>query len=112
MGDYREAFRKVLRTVRMICGYSQDSVAKALGVSRSTYTYYETGKTSPDVQTVSKLANIFNVSAEILVFPEEYVGTDLSNVRAPRKFSEQPQRIGELRAEEKELIAKHRLEKK
>lgn len=109
MGDYRENFRKMLRALRTVCGFSQDSVAKALGVSRSTYTYYETGKTSPDVQTVSKLAKIFGVSVEVLMYPEEYAGEDLGKVRAPRKSAERPQRIGELRAEEKELIARYRL---
>lgn len=111
MGDYREDFRKVLRALRTLCGFSQDSVAKALGVSRSTYTYYETGKTSPDIQTVSQLARIFDVSVEVLVYPEEYVGLDLARARPPKKTAERPQRIGELRAEEKELIAKYRLNK-
>ena len=34
-----------LRTFRMENGYSQSHLANVLGIERSTYTYYETGKT-------------------------------------------------------------------
>ena len=39
---------RTLKKLRKNCGYTQKEVAKELGVDRSTYAYYETGKTTPD----------------------------------------------------------------
>ncbi len=58
---------QTLKKLRENSGYTQQQVANALSIERSTYTYYETGKTTPDIKTLSKLAKIFNVSfAEML----------------------------------------------
>ena len=48
-------------------GYTQQQVADYLQVSRSTYTYYETGKTEPDLENIKKLAALFHVSLEELL---------------------------------------------
>jgi len=56
-----------LKQLREKCGYTQQDLANALKIDRSTYTYYETGKTSPSISTVVKLAQIFNVSYSVLL---------------------------------------------
>ena len=61
---------KTLKKLRENCGYTQQQVADALSIERSTYTYYETGKTTPDINTIIKLSKIFNVSY-IDIFEEE-----------------------------------------
>ena len=61
---------KTLKKLRENCGYTQQQVAAALSIERSTYTYYETGKTTPDINTIIKLSKIFNVSY-IDIFEEE-----------------------------------------
>ena len=43
-----------LRQARLQAGYSQQNIADALNVNRATYTYYETGKTSPDPVTLKR----------------------------------------------------------
>ena len=48
-----------LRQARLQAGYSQQNIADALNVNRATYTYYETGKTSPDPITLGRIARIF-----------------------------------------------------
>ena len=50
-----------LKYYRENCELSQQQVANVLNVDRSTYTYYETGKTTPSASTLLKLAKIFNV---------------------------------------------------
>lgn len=64
-----------LREYREACALSQQQVADALNIERSTYTKYETGKTEPNLVTLVKLAVIFNVSPEallpVLVEPEK-----------------------------------------
>lgn len=57
---------KILKKLRENCGFTQQQVADTLNIDRSTYAYYETGKTTPDINTIIKLAKIYNVSyAEI-----------------------------------------------
>ena len=41
--------------------YNQEKIAELLGISRSTYTYYETGKTEPSQETLLKLCNISEI---------------------------------------------------
>ncbi len=43
-------------------GLTQQQVADRLKIERSTYTYYETGKTKPDINTLIKIAKVFNVN--------------------------------------------------
>lgn len=53
---------KTLRKLRENSGLTQQQVADAINVERSTYAYYECGKTTPDIDTIIQLAKIFNVS--------------------------------------------------
>ena len=62
---------QALKRLRENSGYTQQQIANALSVERSTYTYYETGKTTPDIKTLSKLAKIFNVTLAELLESEE-----------------------------------------
>lgn len=59
-----------IRAIRKACGFTQQQVAAVLNVDRSTYTYYETGKTTPDIHTVKLLANLFNLSIDDLLADE------------------------------------------
>jgi transcriptional regulator with XRE-family HTH domain len=46
---------------------SQVEVARALGISRSGFSMYELGQREPDMETVRKLANYFNVTTDYLL---------------------------------------------
>ena len=46
---------------------SQEEVASALGISRATYANWEVGRTSPDPDTLRRLADYFRVSLDDLV---------------------------------------------
>ena len=48
-----------LRRARAQAGLSQREVAQHLGVSRPTYTYYETGHTTPSVFDLYRLAQLY-----------------------------------------------------
>ncbi len=56
-----------LKFIREYRKLSQQKVADILYVDRSTYTYYEVAKTEPDIFTIIKLAEIFNVELIDLV---------------------------------------------
>lgn len=93
-----------LRYYREACALSQQQVAAALKVERSTYGKYETAVTEPSLYSLVKLARIFNIPAsELLPDLEEEVPTfvqmrDLSADAA----------IYQLSKEERGLIAQFR----
>ena len=56
-----------LKEARKATRMTQAEVAKILGVNQNTYSYWETGKTKIDNVSLSKLAEIFNVSIDYLL---------------------------------------------
>lgn len=56
---------KRLRTKR---GMTQDALAERLFVSRQTVSNYENGKSTPDIDTLVKLAEIFGTDANELIY--------------------------------------------
>lgn len=47
--------------------WTQSFVADKVGVARTTYTAYESGSKTPPLETVSKLADIFETSTDYLI---------------------------------------------
>lgn len=60
-------FGRRIRTVRVYQGLSQEEVARYLGLNRSTYTYYEVGKSRPNLVILKKLCEYLRVSPEFLL---------------------------------------------
>lgn len=105
MSDYYKALREMLRSVRLACGFSQRAVAEALGITRSAYTYYETGKTAPDIPALLTLASVFSLPAEAFLHPEDFAGLESARRRVPKRIEPDLSHIGNLREEEKALVA-------
>lgn len=55
-----------LKEIRKQNGTTQVSLAKFLGIDQTTYSGYETGKSNPDINTLIKIANYFNISLDYL----------------------------------------------
>ena len=63
-----ESLKKIRKQYKM----TQEDVAKFLGISRSGYTYYETGKTVPSVETLKRLAIMYDTTIdEVVGMPQE-----------------------------------------
>jgi len=56
-----------LKQLRQQCELTQKQIADTLSIDRSTYSYYETGKTSPPLDTLVRLAKMFNISTDNLL---------------------------------------------
>lgn len=56
-----------LKDLRKAHSYTQDYVATALGVVRQTYSHYETGKRTPDTETLYKLAGLYDIPVNDLI---------------------------------------------
>ena len=64
MGDN---FNENLKEARLKSGISQKDLAESIGVAKSTYSLYESGKREPNVDTIKKIASSLNVSADTLL---------------------------------------------
>jgi transcriptional regulator with XRE-family HTH domain len=61
-------FGEHLRKLRKLnTNYNQEDLAKLLKISRSTYTYYETGKSEPGQETLRKLCEILEIDFNTLL---------------------------------------------
>lgn len=56
-----------LRRLRDKKGYKQKEIANYLCVSRSTYAYYENGKTEPSLDAIVKISNLYGISIDRLL---------------------------------------------
>lgn len=56
-----------LRILRKKHDMRQKDVADYLSITQTAYSYYESGLREPDINTLIKLAKLFNVSLDILV---------------------------------------------
>lgn len=56
-----------LKALRVALGLTQQQIAEALDIERSTYAYYEIGKSAPDIKTIAKLLKIFNITYDDLL---------------------------------------------
>ena len=58
-----ESLKKIRKQYKM----TQEEIAKLLGMGRSGYTYYETGKTVPSIEVLQKLSAIYNTTIDAIV---------------------------------------------
>jgi len=60
-----------IKKLREERGMTQDELAEKLNVTRQAVSNWETGKTQPDIETLTKLAEIFDVSVERIIYGSE-----------------------------------------
>lgn len=56
-----------IKNARMQSGLTQEAAAEALGVSRQTISNWENGKTYPDIVSVVKMSDLYNISLDRLL---------------------------------------------
>ena len=61
---------EIIRSLRRERGLTQQQVAEHLGIDRSTYAYYESGRTRTNIDVVVKLAHFYQVRYATLLGPE------------------------------------------
>ena len=62
-----EVFGKRLKELRKANGYTIEQFAEAGGISKSTVGYYENNNRMPDIEILSRIADVLNVSADYLI---------------------------------------------
>lgn len=83
-----ELLPQKLKELRKAHNYTQDYVAEVLGVVRQTYSHYETGKRTPDAESLYKLAGLYNISIDDLMHLTIEIDRDISyDAPAPTQTS-------------------------
>jgi len=72
-------FAKRLKEARRASGLSQQEVAAAAGIDKTTYSSYETGRRQPDLSRLRRLAEVLEMSADWFL--------GLSNSVSPEELS-------------------------
>ena len=65
--DVRPIHAKRMQELRHERGWSQDEVAKKLGVAQTTYAGYEIGRSEPDFKTLVRIAKLFHTSTDYIL---------------------------------------------
>ena len=60
-------FNEKLRFLRKYQHLTQAEIAKELNMNQRTYSQYETGTNEPNLETLKKIANFFDVSIDYLL---------------------------------------------
>ncbi|EDN8267494.1 helix-turn-helix domain-containing protein, partial [Listeria monocytogenes] len=60
-------FGNRLKQLRKNNNKTQEDISKILGISRGAYSHIENGRNEPDMETIVKLADIFEVSTDYLL---------------------------------------------
>lgn len=69
-----------LQELRKQAGYSQEQVAEIMGLSRQAISKWESGQGKPEIDNIVKLTEIYDVSADYILF-----GTEKVSVPVPEK---------------------------
>lgn len=98
-----------LKRIRRKYKMTQEDIALFLGVSRSGYTYYETGKTTPSIETLKKLAAIYDTTIDEIVGVPEKKKTMAKNVSEQAVSDRGVDPLMYMKKEEQNLIMAFRL---
>lgn len=100
-----------LRLLREKNGLTQKQVAEMLNIDRSTYAYYESGKTRPDILTIAKLARLYRISTDFLLdvrIPALHMALHDEHVEYQSKATLRGQYLSDLARDEQDLILCYR----
>lgn len=61
---YTEIFRMKIKEARKNSGYTQQQVEDNTGISRNTISRIESGSREPNIETLGKLIDFYEVSAD------------------------------------------------
>ncbi len=61
-----------IREIRLRKNYAMKYIAYHIGVSIQTISNWEQGKTEPDIKSLVKIADLFNVSLDYLLYRDDF----------------------------------------
>ena len=98
-----------LKIIRTANKFTQQGLADAIGIERSTYASYETGRNKPDVVLLSRIAKVFDVSSDFILEIDTTVPLNVEDIPVQYKKKSGNKLVSTLSKEEKSVLAKYRL---
>ena len=98
-----------LKIIRKANKFTQQGLADAIGIERSTYASYETGRNKPDAVLLSKIAKVFDVSSDFILEIDTTVPLNVEDIPVKYKKKSGNKLVSTLSKEEKSVLAKYRL---
>lgn len=97
----------MLRKYRTNCNLTQQQVADALNIDRTTYTCYECNRTEPNIEMLKKLTKLYNISYNDLLPYDSQQKTGVADYRYGSSANRE--KLYELSNFEQQIILKLRL---
>lgn len=72
---YSDILKHKIKELRLLKGLKQEDIASTLGVSQGTYNNWETGRRKPELETILKIADFYDVGLDFLF------GRDLGTIK-------------------------------
>lgn len=98
-----------LKIIRKANKFTQQGLADAIGIERSTYASYETGRNKPDVNLLGRIAKVFDVSSDFILEIDTTVPLNVEDISVQYKKKSGNKLVSTLSKEEKNVLAKYRL---
>ena len=98
-----------LKIIRKANKFTQQGLADAIGIERSTYASYETGRNKPDAVLLSRIAKVFDVSSDFILEIDTTVPLNVEDISVQYKKKSGNKLVSTLSKEEKSVLAKYRL---
>lgn len=64
---YEQSYGDVLRELRIYHGYRQKNLSEYLNITSQAYSNYENNKRTPDIDTIYRIAQFYNISVDKLI---------------------------------------------
>lgn len=74
---------EILKACRKKANMTQAQFAKTIGIKRSAYAYYESGRTRPKIKTLRTIAKVYGIDVNMLISNKE---SDLLNQEQEKKI--------------------------
>lgn len=68
---------------RKMAKLTQNEVAQMLNTTQATLSSYENGRTEPDLSTLLKLSEIYDVSVDVLLDNKKFINANSDNLPIP-----------------------------
>ncbi len=98
-----------LKIIRKANKFTQQELADAIGIERSTYASYETGRNKPDVVLFKRIADVFGVSSDFILEIDTTAPLNMEDIPVQYKKKSGNKLVSTLSKEEKSVLAKYRL---
>ena len=98
---------KRLKKFRLALGLTQEDVANALGIERTTYTYYEIDKHEPNIARLQALAKLYNTDIPTLL-GEDAIDGSFGVADDVVEYGEKFDKFNELKKDEALLLLYYR----